>query len=78
MLNICLIMTAIMSLTMIGFGFLLGKKIPKEINSIIGYRTTMSMKNRDTWEFAHKYSGKVWIRSGIITTIISVVLALIL
>ena len=25
----------------------------------IGYRTSMSMKNKDTWEFAHKYCGKV-------------------
>ena len=75
MLNISLITTAIMSLTMIGLGFLLSKKPPKEINFIVGYRTPMSTKNRDTWEFAHKYSGKVWIRSGIITAIISIVLA---
>ena len=76
MLNVSLIMTAIMSLTMIGFGFLLGKKPPKEINSVIGYRSPMSTKNRNTWEFAHKYSGKMWIRSGVITAIISIVLAL--
>ena len=31
------------------------KSAPKEINYIFGYRTNMSMKNRDTWEFAHKY-----------------------
>ena len=35
------------------------KKAPKEINSVFGYRTSMSMKNKDTWEFAHKYCGKV-------------------
>ena len=28
------------------------KKAPKEINYIFGYRTNMSMKNKDTWEFA--------------------------
>lgn len=76
MLNISLIITAIMSLTMIVFGFLLSKKPPKEINSIIGYRSPMSTKNKDTWEFAHKYSGKVWIRSGVINGVVSVVLAL--
>jgi uncharacterized membrane protein len=72
MLIFALIMTAIMSLTMIGFGYLFTKRPPDEINSVIGYRTAMSSKNKDTWEFAHKYSGKVWIRSGIITAIISV------
>lgn len=71
MLIFSLIMTIIMSLTMIGFGFLFIKRPPKEINSVIGYRTPMSTKNKNTWDFAHNYSGKVWIRSGIITAIIS-------
>lgn len=39
---------------------------PKEINQIYGYRTEMSMKNRDTWEFAHKFNGKIWFISGLI------------
>ena len=46
--------------TMIGFGRYFMKKAPKEINSVFGYRTSMSMKNKDTWEFSHKYCGKVW------------------
>lgn len=41
-------------------GSILAKHAPKNINSVCGYRTTMSMKNRDTWEFAHHYFGKVW------------------
>ena len=71
MLIFALIMTTIMSLTMIGFGYLFIKSPPDVINSVIGYRTSMSSKNMDTWTFAHKYSGKVWLRSGIITAIIS-------
>lgn len=74
MLAFSLIMTAIMSLSMIGFGFLFVKKPPKEINSVLGYRTPMSTKNKDTWDFAHRYSGSVWIRSGFIITIISLVI----
>ena len=39
------------------------KHPPKEINNFFGYRTAMSRKNRDTWDFAHalfaeKYGGK--------------------
>ena len=32
------------------------------INRIIGYRTAMSMKNEDTWRFAHSCAGKfLWV-----------------
>ena len=57
---------------MIGFGFLIVKNPPKEINSVFGYRTPVSTKNKDTWDFAHRYSCRVWIKSGIITALISV------
>lgn len=60
-------------LIMIGFGRYFLKSAPKEINSIFGYRTTMSMKNKDTWIFAHHYCGKLWYVSGIISLIITVI-----
>ena len=40
------------------------KNSPKKINQIIGYRTTMSMKNEDTWQFAHTVAGKFWWKWG--------------
>jgi len=49
---------------MILFGTMVMKSAPKKINYIFGYRTDMSMKNRDTWEFAHKYIGRLWLRLG--------------
>ncbi|MCM1541917.1 MAG: SdpI family protein [Blautia sp.] len=52
-------------LMMIIFGKVFLKNPPKEINSIYGYRTSMSMKNRDTWDFAHQYCGKLWYRLGL-------------
>lgn len=33
----------------------------------------MSVKNRDTWEFAHKYCGKIWYVSGIVLLPLSIV-----
>ena len=56
-----LIMDLLLPFTMIGFGRYFMKKAPKEINSVFGYRTSMSMKNKDTWEFAHKYCGDLTI-----------------
>lgn len=45
---------------------MLRKRPPKKINSFYGYRTAMSMKNRETWEFAHKHCGKLWSAWGCI------------
>lgn len=58
---------------MIAFGSYFMKKAPKEINHIFGYRTNMSMKNKDTWEFAHKYMGKLWFRLGWLVIPVSVI-----
>lgn len=44
-----LIMDLLIPFTMIGFGKCFLKKAPDNINSVFGYRTSMSMKNKDTW-----------------------------
>ncbi len=49
---------------MIGFGKEFQKNPPTEINPGYGYRTSMSMKNKLTWDFAQKYMGEVWDRAG--------------
>ena len=38
---------------------------PKKIHGIIGYRTKRSMKNMDTWKFAHAHAGNLWWELGI-------------
>lgn len=37
---------------------------PKEPNALFGYRTKRSMRNGDTWVFAHHYCGKLWLWIG--------------
>jgi len=68
-----LIMDMLVPCVMIGFGHFFSKQAPKEINSTFGYRTNMSMKNKDTWEFAHKYCGRLWFRIGLIMAGLSAV-----
>lgn len=68
-----LCMDLIIPFTMIGFGKLFLNYAPKEINNAFGYRTTMSMKNKDTWEFAHLFCGKLWFRCGLILLPISII-----
>lgn len=64
-----LIMDLLIPATMICFGKRYQSKPPKEINNLSGYRTSMSMKNQDTWKFAHNYVGKLWFISGIVSII---------
>ena len=52
------------------------KTAPKNINMLFGYRTAMSMKNQETWQFAHHYIGRLWYLSGMILLPLSVVLML--
>lgn len=58
---------------MIVIGMVFVNHPPKSINGIYGYRTTMSMKNMDTWNFAHLYCGKLWRKIGWIMLPISIV-----
>ena len=60
-----LILLLIFPVTMIGFGVLWKKSPPKTINMAFGYRTTRSMKNKETWDFAHKYMANTWLYIGI-------------
>jgi len=58
--------TAIMSLSFVIIGTLLLKHPPKDINSTIGYRTKKSSKNQETWDFAQRLAGKVFLIIGIV------------
>lgn len=57
-------------------GLIMWKYPPRNINNLIGYRTYRSMKNMDTWIFAHKYCGKLWWKIGWITLFLSLVISM--
>ena len=67
----------IIPIMMLFFGVKFRNHSPKNINGIYGYRTSMSMKNKETWEFAHQYCGRLWIKLGFIILIISIICSLI-
>lgn len=68
-----LVMDLLIPFSMIGFGRYLMKRAPKEINNVFGYRTSLSMKNRDTWEFANRYCGRLWYICGLASLPVSVI-----
>jgi len=58
---------------MIVFGWYFIKKAPKKINYLFGYRTDMSMKNEETWKYAHIYIGRLWLKWGLIILPLTIV-----
>ena len=54
-------------------GYILWRHCPKKINHFFGYRTLRSMKNSDTWEFANRHCGRVWLKVGLLTLIPTIV-----
>lgn len=59
----------IIPLIMVIAGILMWKRCPKTINFLYGYRTERSMKNRDTWKFAHDHCGRLWLKIGLLMLI---------
>ena len=74
MLIFSLITNSIVPIMMIVFGVLWKNHPPKDINWIYGYRSSMSMKNKETWKFAHMHNSKIWRYVGTIWLIISSVI----
>ncbi len=58
---------------MIVFGCLFCRRAPKKINIWYGYRTSRSMKNEDTWSFAHQHLARTWLIVGAILLAASVI-----
>lgn len=70
------ICNALIPLLLIGTGRAMWKHCPSNINRMIGYRTRRSMKNMDTWKFAHEYCGRLWWKIGWVLLPLSVIVQL--
>ena len=71
-----LICNCLIPILMFGFGWVMLKHPPQKINSIYGYRTTMSMKNMATWQYAHEVCGRIWWKIGWILFFLSLLVML--
>ncbi len=59
-------------------GRIMWKHYPKNINGLVGYRTTLSMKNMDTWRFANEHCGRLWYKMGLFMLVFSVLVSVLL
>ncbi len=72
-----LVLFLFLSLLYIGIGALMYKYPPKQVNYILGYRTTMSMKNEETWKFANVYWAKTFFIDGLILLAPSIIIPIV-
>lgn len=73
----CILMLFLLPIIMVFAGWMMQTHPSENINNWIGYRTKRSMKNRETWKFAHAYCGRLWKIDGIVMFCISVLLSVI-
>ncbi|MDO5142350.1 MAG: SdpI family protein [Eubacteriales bacterium] len=71
-----LLMELILPVSLLGLGRYFRNGAPRKINYVFGYRTTMSMKNEQTWQFAHRYCGRIWYACGKVMLPLTVVVML--
>lgn len=68
---IMLVCDLLVPVIMLIAGRLMWKHCPRQINGVLGYRTTRSMINMDTWKFAHEYCGRLWWKIGLVLLVLS-------
>lgn len=71
-----LVVVLIFPMLMIAFGNSFVKNPPTSINKYFGYRSKMSMKNIQTWRFAHQSIGKIWNKFGLVLVPFSIIVML--
>lgn len=68
-----LVCCLLIPVSMLVIGGLWRTRPPERVNGVYGYRTARSMKNRETWVFAHAYCGGLWRKMGWVLLVISAV-----
>ena len=70
------IVNLIIPVVMLFGGYMMKTCPPRSISHWVGFRTALSMKNADTWAFAHACCGRVWWKAGWISLVLSVLVQL--
>jgi uncharacterized membrane protein len=69
-------MDLLIPLLMIIYGYVYSQRAPKKINYFSGYRTRRSMQNKETWDFAHRYFGRLSLVFGLVLMPLTIIAAL--
>lgn len=74
MYNLCFALVMLVPLAMFFVGLYWRVKTPAFKTGKIVYRTEVTEKSTEVWEFVHTHCGKLWTRFGVILAVISAVL----
>lgn len=74
MYDLCFVLVMLVPLIMFFVGLYWRVKTPAFKTGKLVYRTEVTEKSAEVWEFAHTHCGKLWTRFGAILAVISVVL----
>lgn len=64
--NPLFLISIVMGVTYVLFGWIMIKYPPKCPNYLYGYRTGRAMKNEENWDFAQRYSAKEMMKVGVV------------
>lgn len=78
MFTFLFICSLLVPLSMIILGKRWSKNPPANMNGFSGYKTIMSKLNQDTWDYAHKYWGKINFVVGVVAIIATVIFLIII
>ena len=71
----CSGMNLLLPVVMILLGVRFQRHPPRKINALYGYRTARSMRSQETWRFAHRVCGQLWVVLGGVLLVISLAAA---
>lgn len=64
----------LLSLLNVAISSLFRKYYPREVNSLVGYRTRRSMRSKDAWTFANQYASDFLFRCSLAIPVIQIIL----
>lgn len=62
------IINFVIPIGLIIYGYLYKYQASKKVSKFFGYKTARTQLSQDTWEYANKKVGDIWIKSGAIYT----------
>ena len=70
----CFILAMLPPALMLCVGIMWKVSPPKMNGKALAYRTALSTRSEETWNFAHRHCSKLWIRLGIVLGLVSALL----
>lgn len=72
------VLAMVMPVSMFLVGLVWRVHPPKQDGGGLAYRTALSTRSQETWDFAHRHCARLWLRMGLILAVVTGVLMVVL